>query len=130
MNKVNPLVFVVTALGLAAVGVAFGGLFAYIGAHAFGSGDFLALGLAIVGMLLGYAFGNVLGLILVKYALHQRGSVMLGIAAAVVWTGLSIGVAALLNLSSDASSWVVTAMFLLTPFAALLGFYVRRGEAS
>jgi len=115
---------------MAAVGVAFGGLFAYIAAHSFGSGDFMALGMAIVGMLFGYAFGNVLGLVLVKYALRQRGSVILGIIGAVVWTGLSIGVAALLNLSNDASSWVVSAMFLLTPAAALLGFHVKRAEAS
>jgi len=130
LKQINPLVFVLTVLGMAVIGVACGGLGAYLGAHVFGSDDFLALGMAIVGMLTGYAAGNVAGLVLVKYVFKRDGSVVLGIAGAVVWTAIAVGVAALLNLAHDASSWVVSLAFLLTPVAALLGFHLKRAAAS
>jgi hypothetical protein len=130
VKQVSPLVFLLTALGMALVGVICAILGALIGAHAVGSADFMALGAAIIGMLFGYALGNVIGLVVVKYPFRQNGSVLLGVLGAVIWTGLSVGVAALLNLSNDASSWVVSAMFLLTPLAALFGFYLTRSEAS
>ena len=117
--------FILAALGTYVLSFGLAILGGVTGAHSVSSADFAALGLAIMGMLIGYVAGIVLGLICIKHLLHQTGSLTWGIIALAVWTGISIAIAAIFNLASDASSAVVVACFLSTPIAALLGYYWR-----
>ena len=82
--------------------------------------------LAIVGLLIGYVFGIVAGLLAIRFVLKQRGSVFLGIVAAVVWIGVSISIGIPFNLSDNLVSIVVGALFLCVPVAAMLGFNLKR----
>jgi hypothetical protein len=130
VRKKNVFSFIITAIVMTALGAGLGMAGGYIGARTADPAGFVALGLAILGMLAGYVLGTVAGLLILTYAVRVTGSVMLGILTGVVWTGISIGVASLLNLSHHASSVIVYVMFLLTPAAALLGFYMKRAAAS
>lgn len=118
--------FILSALGMYVLSVGLAILGGWTGARAVDSDGFFALGLAIVGMLVGYFIGIVLGLVLIKTVLHQPGSLAIGLVALAVWTGISIAIAAIFNLASDASSAVVIACFLTTPVAALFGYYIKK----
>ena len=91
-----------------------------------GDGSLADLGLAIAGLLIGYVFGIVVGLLAIRFILKQRGSVLLGIVAAVIWMGVSIAIAIPFNLSDNLVSIVVALFLLCVPVAAMLGFNLKR----
>ncbi len=130
MNKKHPphkiLRIILTTIGLAISGVIFGVLGGFLAGRGLGDGSLADLGLAIIGLLLGYAFGIIIGLFGIRFILHQRGSVFLGIVAAVVWVGVSIAIAIPFNLSDNFVSIVVALFLLCVPVAAMLGFNLRR----
>ncbi len=118
--------FVLAALGLYVLSFGLAILGGWTGARVVSSDGFFALGLAIVGMLVGYFLGIVAGLVVLKIMLRQPGSLLFGLLALVIWTGVSIGITAIFSLASDASSAVVAASFLITPVVALLGYYFKK----
>ena len=130
MRQKNALNFVITAVGMTALGIALGIAGGYIGAHSVNPANFEALGAALFGLLVGFVIGAIIGLFLLKYTVHVAGSLLLGILAAAVWTVVSIGVANLMNQFHDASSVIVVIVFLLIPTVSLAGFYLKRATAS
>lgn len=123
-GKILKFILIAIALGLFGVAMGFlGGLFA---GRVLGDGSLTDLGLAILGLLLGYVCGIVVGVIAIKYVFHQRGSIIFGIIGAIIWTGISILVMIPFNLNDNLVSVFVTACFLGVPFAALGGFYLKR----
>ena len=71
-----------------------------------GDGSLADLGLAILGLLLGYIFGIVAGILAIKFIFHQRGSLVFAIIAAIIWTGVSILIAIPFNLSDNLVSTI------------------------
>ena len=130
MRRKNALNFIISAVGMTALGGVFGMAGGFIGAHVVSPVDLAALGAAIFGLIIGYIIGAIGGLFLLKYTVHVNGSVLLGTLAAAVWTFLSVGVSGLMNQFHDASSVIVVIAFLLIPTAALSGFYLKRASAS
>jgi len=122
----NIIKFILTGLGLAvfSAGCAFIG--GFIAGRWLGDGSLADLGLAILGLLFGYSFGILAGILAIKYLFHQRGSVIFAIIAAIVWTGISILIAVPFDLNDNLASVFVITSFLLVPFATLGGFYLKR----
>ncbi|MFC1861342.1 hypothetical protein ACFLYL_03620 [Chloroflexota bacterium] len=119
--------FVVMTIGLGVIGVAFGIAGVFIGGKVLGgdSVGFGSLGLAIGGIIIGYPAGIIVGLILIKKLLRQRGSLLLGIIGSIIGAVIVIAAAEPLNLNS--SSTLLFGTFLLSvPIFCLLGFVLRR----
>jgi hypothetical protein len=121
--------FILIALGLAVFSAACSVLGVLI-ARIFTTGTLADLGLAIIGLLFGYIFGVVLGILAIRFIFRQNGSLIFGMLAAIIWTGVSILIAVPFNLSSNLVSTIVIISFFCVPFAALGGFYWRRGKIS
>ena len=71
---------VLMTLGLGIIGIAFGLIGVLIGGKVLGGNSvgFASLGLAIGGIIVGYPTGIIVGIVLIRKVLHQRGSLLLG----------------------------------------------------
>ncbi|MFC1900788.1 hypothetical protein ACFLYN_04255 [Chloroflexota bacterium] len=123
--------FIITAIGLGIIGIAFGIGGAYIGGRVVGAGSvgFGALGLAIIGLFVGYPAGIVIGIILIKRLLHWHGSLLLGIIGIIVGMVTVITLAALLSLNSGIDLLVII-LLLIVPVFCLIGFNLKKQTTS
>ena len=121
----NILKFLLTAIGLGIVGIAFGIIGAYIGGGIIGddAAEFGALGLAISGLLLGYIIGIVVGIILIKRFLYRNGSLMFGVAGGIIGATITILASVPLNPSVLIFSGV---FFFIVPVFCLACFQLKR----
>ena len=119
--------FVLMALGLGIIGALFAVAGALIGGKVL-RGDasgFGALGLAIGGVLLGYPAGIIVGIILLKKILHQRGSLLSGILGSINGAVIIMALAEPLNLNSNTT--LLSVVFLAgVPVFALAGFLLKK----
>ena len=122
--------FVLTAIGLGIIGLAFSLGGALLGGRviAGNSPGFAALGLAISGMLLGYPVGVIISLVLLKRLLHQAGSLWLGIAGCFVGLGIWIISATIFRLDTN-STLLLYFFFLIVPVLSLAGFQMKKQQA-
>ena len=120
------LKFVLMAIGLGVIGFAFAVLGALIGGRVLGKGaDFMALGLVVIGLIVGYAVGIMVGIISLKKVLHQRGSVALGLIGSVIGAVLPLVLADPLRLNSNTDLLLI--VFLISvPVFSLAGFLLKR----
>ncbi|MFH1639792.1 MAG: hypothetical protein ABIB93_05725 [Chloroflexota bacterium] len=119
--------FAVMTAGLGAIGILFGVGGALFGGRILGAdaAGFGALGLAIGGIMVGYPAGIIVGLVLIKKLLHQRGSLLLGILGSIFGAGVTLALAEPLKLNSNTN--LLFGTFLLSvPVCCLLGFFLRR----
>jgi len=77
---------VLMTLGLGIIGIAFGLIGVLIGGKVLGGNSvgFASLGLAIGGIIVGYPTGIIVGIVLIRKVLHQRGSLLLGIVGSII----------------------------------------------
>ena len=124
MKKI--LKFVLMAIGLGVIGFAFAVLGALIGGRVLGKGaDFMALGLVVIGLIVGYAVGIMVGIISLKKVLQQRGSVALGLIGSVIGAVLPLVLAEPLRLNSNTDLLLI--VFLISvPVFSLAGFLLKR----
>ena len=118
--------FIFIAIGMYILSIGLGVLGGLFGASVLGTGQLSDLGLAILGILGGYYAGIIISLVIIKTVLRQRGSIIIAIIGAVVWTAMCIGITALFNLADNASSTAVVALFLSTPLVALAAYYLKQ----
>ncbi len=119
--------FVLMALGLAVLGIAFGVIGALIGGRVLGSDSvgFGALGLAIAGIIIGYPAGIIVGIISIKKFLHQQGSLLFAILGSIIGAVIIMLLAEPLNLNSN-TNLLFGVFFLSVPVFCLVGFYLKR----
>lgn len=117
---------ILTAIGLAVSCIVFSVLGGILFRQGLGDGSLVDLGLAILGLILGYIFGIAVGLCAIRYILKQKGSIILGIVAAIILAGLSITAVTLLKLNDNLVSIFTGAFLIFVPVAALLGFRFKR----
>ena len=119
--------FIILTLGLGVIGIGFGLAGMLIGAKVLpsDSAGFAALGLAIGGLIVGYPIGIIVGIILIKKVLHQRGSLLLGIAGCIIGAAAAIGLAEPLNLNSNSDLLFIT-FLIVVPAFCMAGFYLKR----
>jgi hypothetical protein len=125
----NIIKFILTAIGLVVFSAACSVLGVLI-ARIFTTGTLADLGLAIIGLLFGYIFGTVAGILGIKFFFHQSGSLLFSMAAAIVWIGVTILISVIFNSSNDLVSTIVIVAFFGLPFVALGGFYWKRRKLS
>ena len=118
---------VIMAIGLGVIGVAFALIGVLIGGRVLGgdSAGFGALGLAFGGLIIGYPTGVIVGIILIKRILHQRGSLLLGIVGSIMGAVIPIALAEPLHLNSN-SNLLFGLFFLIVPVFCLVGFFLKR----
>ena len=121
--------FIFTAIGLAVFSAACSVLGVLI-ARIFTTGTLADLGLAIIGLILGYVFGTVAGIFAIRFIFHQSGSLLLSMAAAIIWIVVTILLGVAFQSDNTVASTVVAVAFLGLPFVALGGFYLRRRKPS
>jgi hypothetical protein len=114
-------------LGLGIIGIAFGAIGAFIGGRILGSDSFGfgALGLALGGILIGYPTGIIVGILLIKKVLHQKGSLLLGILGSIVGAVITVALAEPLNLNSN-NNLLFSVFLLSVPLFCLGGFFLKR----
>ena len=117
------LKFIGMALGLAFLGAALSIAGAFIGGKGLSSDVYAALGLAFIGVITGYLFGNILGIILIKKLLHQRGSILLGILGCIV--GITITLVTTVTLNPGINVFLSMSI-VSVPVLCLAGFYLKR----
>ena len=124
----NIIKFVIMTIGLGVVGIIFGLAGTLIGGLVIGDGSsgFGALGLALAGIIIGYPTGIIVGIVLIKKILHQRGSLSLGILGSIVGAVTTLVVAEPLNLNSN-PNLLFGVFFLSVPLFCLVGFFLKRG---
>ena len=119
--------FVLMTIGLGVLGIVFGVIGALIGGKVLGgdSVGFGALGLAIGGIIIGYPAGIIIGIILIRKILHQKGSLSLGILGSIIGALVIVVLAEPLNLNSNTN--LLFGLFLLSvPTFCLVGFSLKR----
>lgn len=123
----NMVKFVIMTIGLGIIGIVFGLLGALIGGKVLGgdSFGFGALGLALGGIIVGYPTGIIVGIVLIRKILHQRGSLLLGIMGGIIGAIVTIVLAEPLHLNSNINLLFVI-FLLIVPVFCLVGFYLRR----
>jgi hypothetical protein len=123
----NVVKFAIMTVGLGIIGIVFGLVGALIGGRVLGgdSFGFGALGLALGGVLVGYPMGIVVGIILIKRILYQRGSLLLGILGSIFGAVIAVVIVEPLNLNSNANL-LFAVFFLSVPFFCLVGFFLKR----
>jgi hypothetical protein len=123
----NIVKFVIMTLGLGIIGIVFGLIGALIGGRVLGSDSFGfgALGLALGGIIVGYPTGIIVGIVLLKKLLHQRGSLPLGILGSIFGAIITLVLAEPLNLNSNPN--LLFGVFSLSvPLFCLVGFFLKR----
>ena len=121
------LKFVLMTVGLGIIGILFGVIGALIGGRVLGADSvgFASLGLAIGGILVGYPTGIIVGIVLIKKILHQRGSLLLGIVGSIIGAVITMVLAEPLNLNSN-TNLLFGVFLLIVPVFCLIGFYLKR----
>ncbi len=115
--------FIALAIGLGIIGGVFGVIGALIGGRGIGENSFGALGLAFIGLLGGYLLGIIVGIILIKKWLRQRGSVTLGITGGIIGAVITV----LTGVTWDPNAAILfSVLFFTTPVFCLAGFYLKR----
>ncbi len=124
-RKIVKFIFMTAGLGI--TGIVFGLLGALIGGKVLGgdSFGFGALGLALGGIIIGYPTGIIVGIVLIKKILHQRGSLLLGILGSIIGSVIIIALVEPLNLNSN-SGLLFGAFLLSVPVFCLGGFLLRK----
>ena len=119
--------FVFMALGLGVTGAIFGLLGALIGGKVLGgdSPGFGALGLALAGIIIGYPTGIIVGIVLIKKILHQRGSLVLAVLGSIMDAAIIMALADPLHLNSN-SGLLFGVFFVGVPVFGLGGFLLRK----
>jgi hypothetical protein len=115
--------FISIAVGLAVCGAVVAVAGAYIGGKGFSDDVYSALGLAFIGIILGYLLGNIIGIVLVKKILHQHGSIFLGILGCVA--GVAITVITTIIWDPGISLFFPIAI-ISVPVLCLAGFYLKK----
>ncbi len=119
--------FAFMAIGLGIIGIVFGIIGALIGGRVLGgdSVGFGALGLALGGIIIGYPTGIIVGIILIKKILHQRGSLLFGILGSIIGAVIIIALAEPLNINSN-TGLLFGSFFLSVSVFSLGGFLLRK----
>jgi len=119
--------FILMAIGLGVTGIVFGLIGAIIGGKVIGgdSVGFGALGLALAGIMIGYPAGIIVGIVLIKKILHQRGSLLFGILGSIIGAVIVIALAEPLKLNSN-TGLLFGAFLLCVPVFCLSGFLLRK----
>ncbi|MCD6599650.1 MAG: hypothetical protein J7L19_03665 [Dehalococcoidia bacterium] len=119
--------FILMAMGLGVTGIVFGLIGALIGGKVIGGNSvgFGALGLALASIIIGYPAGIIVGIVLIKKILHQRGSLLLGISGSIIGAVIVIALAEPLNLNSNTGLLFGT-FLLCVPIFCLSGFLLRK----
>ena len=123
----NMAKFAIMTVGLGIIGIIFGLVGALIGGKILGSDSFGfgALGLALGGILVGYPMGIVVGILVIKKILHQKGSLLLGILGSILGAIIAIVLAEPLNLNSN-PNLLFGVFFLSVPLFSLIGYNLKR----
>lgn len=123
----NLIRFVIQTIGVGIAGIIVG--IAGILAGAFimkgelsGFGD-LAGGL--MGLVIGYPLGAIIGIIVINRVLHYHGSLLLGVIGSILGAVLTIGLAEPLNLNLN-SNILFVVFFLSIPLLGMIGFNIKR----
>ena len=118
---------VLMTLGLGIIGIAFGLIGVLIGGKVLGGNSvgFASLGLAIGGIIVGYPTGIIVGIVLIRKVLHQRGSLLLGFLGSVIGVVVIMVLAEPLHLNSNTNLLLGT-FLVIVPVFCLVGFYLRR----
>lgn len=117
--------FVLTAAGLGLLGALFGAAGALVGGKLLGadSTGFASLGLAIGGIIVGYPAGIITGIIIIRKALRQPGSLPFGILGSIIGAAAVLALAEPLNLNANTD--LLFGIFLAAvPVCCLAGFYL------
>ena len=122
--------FFLMVLGTAASGLALAILAALAGSYLLrdsvaGWGGLVG---GLAGMVIGYPFGVMAGVVFTKLILKCPGSLWLGLLGAVLPAFLTIGLAEPLNLNQDPNV-LFSIFFLAAPLMATAGFHIRTGRA-
>ena len=119
--------FILMAMGLGVTGIVFGLIGALIGGKVLGGNSvgFGALGLALAGIIIGYPAGIIVGIVLIRKILHQRGSLLLGILGSIIGAVIVIALAEPLHLNSNTGLLFGT-LLLCVPVFCLSGFLLRK----
>jgi hypothetical protein len=125
----NFIKFILIAVGLAVFSAACSILSVLI-ARIFTTGTLADLGLAIIGLIGGYIFGTLAGILAIRFLFRQSGSLLFSIAAAIIWIAVTTLIEVVFTSNNILGTTVVTVAFLGLPFVALGGFYWRRRKPS
>jgi hypothetical protein len=123
-------ILIVMVLGTAIAGIVIGILGTLIGAWLVGGNDFGGFGElvgALLGMVFGYPAGVILGLVIMRYAFHRKGSVLLGAAGVVVGMALFFLLSEPLGLNLE-PVFLWSVLLGLPPVMGTAGFLLGRGK--
>jgi len=115
--------FIGMVAGLTVCGAILAVIGAFIGGRVFGDDTFGALGLAILGIVVGYFLGIILGMVLIKKFIHQRGSILLGILGSIAGVVIAVFVGIMLDPDINLFFWIA---LISVPVLCLAGFYLKR----
>jgi len=119
--------FVGMVMGLGIMGVVFGFLVALIGAVML-SGEIFGFGAlvgAIGGMLLGYPIGVLVGIVVINWLFHYRGSILFGILGGFLGGVVTLGLGEVVGLDP---SLMFALFFLAVPVMCTVGYRLKKGE--
>ena len=121
-KKRNIASFIRTAFGIGILGIIVGIAGAIFGASRMSGLDGLAL--ALIGLIIGYPIGVIIGIIWTNKVRHYYGSLLFGVIGSILGTLLVIGLEEPLNLNLDPIILFGT-FFLVVPLLCVIGFYLK-----
>ena len=121
-KKRNAASFVGTIIRIGIVGIIVGIAGAIFGASRMTGLDILAGGL--IGLIIGYPIGVIVGIIWTNKVRHYYGSLLFGVIGSILGTLLVIGLEEPLNLNLDPIILFGT-FFLVVPLLCVIGFYLK-----
>jgi len=119
--------FILKTIAVGVVGIIVGIAGTFIGAFIMkdqiaGFGDLAG---AIIGMVVGYPLGVIVGIVLMNKVLHYPGSIAFGITGSVLGAFLTIGLAEPLNLNVNPDI-LFGVFFVSVPLLGMIGFHIKR----
>ena len=121
-KKRNAASFIRTALGIGILGIIVGIAGAIFGMSLMPGFDGLAG--ALMGLIIGYPVGVIIGIIWANKVRHYYGSLLFGVIGSILGTLLAIGLEEPLNLNLDPIVLFGT-FFLSVPLLTVIGFYLK-----
>ena len=117
---ISVIKFILMAVGLAFCGAVLAVIGALIGGGLITDELFAAWGLAILGVIVGYLLGNLIGIILIKKFIHSGGSLPLSILG--ILTGIVIAI--IIGIAIGPGLYYIG--FIAVPVLCLAGFYLKK----
>jgi len=125
-NNKTVIKFFLMSLGLGVIGIILAVFAILLVRFAVGDDSIAVIGLAMIGAIVGYVAGSILGLLIVQRVFHWRGSFVLGGVLVLVWAVAGFAVT-MLFAGIGLNPWIALVLFYATlPFVGLGAYSLKR----